>query len=203
MSGDIIIKADFDWREAKALMRKLSGPKLHQAMSVAVNDSARQVERKAEQLVAKTLSIPAKRAKLGIWVRPYSNPQTLTAVVRGSGSVIPLKAFSAKEEGDGVTAKIWGSSVHHPGSFIHGGAPGKRGADLGMGGHVFHRVGATWLGKSKRGPIEKSRGAAIAEAMAKDAVSSANETYGVQRLQANVLRQLDRYSRDRGAPSKR
>jgi hypothetical protein len=58
-----------------------------------------------------------------------------------------------------------------------------------MGGHVFHRVGKS------RMPIEKSKGAAISEAMAKDAVSGANEQYGLERLQANVMRQLGRYAR--------
>jgi len=195
MAGDIIIKANFDWREAKALMRKLSGAKLHQAMSVATNDTARQVERKSEQLVAKTLGIPSKRAKLGIWVRPYSTPATLTAVVRGSGSEIPLKAFAAKEAGQGVTAKIWGQAASYPGAFIMGGKPGAR-VPLKMGGHVFEREGGPRL------PISRVPGAAIAEAMAKDAVSGVNETYGVERLQINLMRQLNRYTRTRG-PSKR
>ena len=175
-------------------MQRLSGPRLHQAMSVALNDTARQVERKAEQLVARTLSIPAKRAKLGIWIRPYSTAQSLTAVVRGSGSEIPLKAFHAREAGDGVTAKIWGATVHHPGSFIYGGPASDHTRDLSMGGNVFNRIGV------KRNPIMKSKGAAIAEAMAKSAVSSANETYGAERLQINLLRQLTRYSR--GRPSR-
>ncbi len=194
--SDILIRAKWDTAEAKALMRKLSGKKLHQAMSVAVNDTARQVERKAEQLVAKTLSIPAKRAKLGIWIRPYSKPETLTATVRGSGSEIPLKAFGAKESGDGVTARIWGANQHHPGAFIYGGPVSDHNKPLGMGGHVFTRVGAS------RFPIEKAKGAAISEAMAKGAVSSANESYGAERLQANLMRQLDRYSRARGGPRK-
>jgi hypothetical protein len=178
-------------------MRKLSGPKLHQALSAAVNDSARQVERKAEQLTAKSLSIPAKRAKLGIWVNPYSTAKTLTAVVRGSGSLIPLKAFGAREDGDGVTATIWGSKVHHPGAFIFGGADNDHNKELGMGGHVFTRLGKSRL------PIKRARGAAIAEAMAKDAVSDANETYGAERLQANVLRQLTRYASTKKATPKR
>lgn len=206
MAGEIIIKGDFDWRGAKALMQKLSGARLHQAMSVAVNDTARQVERNAESLVAKTLSIPSKRAKQGIWVRPYSTAATLTAVVRGSGSEIPLKAFSAVEASGGVDAKIWGTTKHHPGSFMFGGPLGDHTRDLGMGGHVFHRVGKTWVRDGdewKRGKIEKSKGAAIAEAMAASAVSAANEEVGVTRLQINVLRQLDRYTRSRtGAKGK-
>ena len=197
MSDGITITAKFDWRPAKALMRKLSGPKLHQALSAAVNDSAQQVERQSERLVARSLSIPVKRAKLGIWLNPYSTAKTLTAVVRGSGSLIPLKAFSAKESGDGVVATIWGSKVHHPGAFIFGGSDTDHTKELGIGGHVFTRLGKSRL------PIKRARGAAIAEAMAKDAVSDANETYGAARLQANVLRQLTRYASTKKAASKR
>ncbi|WP_273794615.1 hypothetical protein [Brucella intermedia] len=200
MADNLEIKAKLDSAQAKALMQKLSGPRMYQALSVAVNDSARQVERKAESIVAKTLSIPLKRARLGIWIRPFSTPQTLTAVIKGSGSVIPLKAFKAKEDGDGVTAKIWGQTLHHPGAFIYGGPLGDHNRALGMGGHVFHRPGKTWV-QGKRGKIEKAKGAAIAEAMAQDAVSRANESYAVERLEANVLRQLDRYSRNRGGKS--
>jgi hypothetical protein len=196
MAEDVVVKAKWDTHEIKALMRKLSGPKLHQAMSAAVNDTARQVERKAEQLTARTLGVPNKRAKLGIWVGPYSNPKTLTAVVRGSASVIPLKAFNAHEKEEGVVASLWGTAAMHPGSFIEGGAPGKR-VGIGMGGHVFHRVG------NARFPIEKSKGAAIAEAMAKDSVSEVNETYGAERLQTNVLRQLIRYASVHKAKSTR
>ncbi|MDX0059787.1 hypothetical protein GOC19_25650 [Sinorhizobium meliloti] len=138
------------------------------------------------------------RAKLGIYIRPRATPQTLTAIIRGSASEIPLKVFQAKEVDGGVTAKIWGSVIQHPGAFIFGGPIHDHNRALGMGGHVFHRVGKTWAGKGKRGPIERSAGGKISEAMAKDAVSTANETYAVERLQVNVLRQLDRATRRRG-----
>ncbi|MCB5201702.1 hypothetical protein LH464_04315 [Neorhizobium sp. T786] len=194
MADGLVITAKWKTQEVRALMEKLQGHRLHQALSVAVNDSTRQVERKAEQLTSKSLSVTARRAKKGIWIRPYSTASTLTAVIRGSGSVIPLKAYGAKQAGDGVTAKIWCGSVHHPGAFIYGGPDDDRTRDLSMGGHVFVRVGASWLSKDKRGPIRKAKGAAIAEAMAKDAISNANETYGAERLHVNVLRQLQRYT---------
>lgn len=194
MSGDIIIRTRWDTRGVKELMRQLTPPRLNQALSVAVNDSARQVERKAEQLTAKAISLPSKRLKKGIWIRPGSTPATLTAVVRGSGSPIPLKVFSARERGNGVTAKIWGSSKSYPGAFIFGGAPGAHNRPLGMGNHVFRRLGKTWVAKGKRGPIETLPGASVADAMAQDAIMQANEAYGVERLEANVLRQLKRYA---------
>lgn len=186
----ITVHAKWQTAEIKALMRKLQAPRLNQALSVAVNDSARQVERTAERIVAKELSIPAKRAKIGIWVRPFSTPATLSATVRGSKSPIPLKSFSAKETPKGVSARIWGKRTIYPGRFIRGGTfPGR--VDLSMGGHVFVRSGKSRL------PIEKEPGAAIAEAFAKQAVSAALVSHGQERIIANVRRQLDRYTRSR------
>jgi hypothetical protein len=184
----LVITAKWQTAEVKALMRRLQAPRLNQALSVAVNDSARQLESKSEQVIAKRLSIPSKRAKIGIWIRPYSTPKTLTATVRGSGSPIPLSAFNAHESDDGVVATIWGAKLLHPGAFIKGGGFPDR-VELKMGGHVFHRIG------SKRLPIERSKGAAIAEAMAEDTISSVLVSHGKDRLMANLMRQLDRYSR--------
>lgn len=188
MSGEIIIRTSWDTRGVKELMRELTPPRLNQALSAAVNISAEQVERKAESLVTKAISLPSKRVKKGIWVRPKSNAATLTAVVRGSGSLIPLKVFSAKEKGGGVTAKIWGASTFYPGGFIYGGPKGGHNKPLGMGDHVFKRSGAS------RFPIERIPGASIADAMSQEAVMAANESFGVERLEANVLRQLKRYA---------
>lgn len=131
--SDLAINQRWDTARAKEMIREMSGQRAKQAMSVAVNDTAKQVERKSESLVAKTLSVPTKRARIGIWRSPASTPSTLTAVVRGSGSQIPLKAFHAREAGDGVTAKIWGAIRHHPGAFIHGGPVGDHNRDLGTG----------------------------------------------------------------------
>lgn len=189
MSG-LVITAKWQTREIKELMRRLQAPRLSQALSASVNDTARQVERKSEQVIAKRLSIPPKRAKIGIWVRPFSTPKTLMATVRGSGSPIPLSAFDAHETDEGVVATIWGSTQLHPGAFIKGGAFPLR-VDLKMGGHVFHRVG------SKRLPIARSKGAAISEAMANDTISNVLVTHGKERLLVNLKRQLDRYSRSR------
>lgn len=197
MSEGIIIRQSWDTRGVKDLMRQLTPPRLNQALSVAVNATAAQVERKAEQLVTKAISLPSKRVKKGIWIRPGSTPATLTAIVRGSGSLIPLKVFSARERGTGVTAKIWGASTFYPGGFIYGGPKRGHNRPLGMGNHVFRRAG------SKRLPIERIPGASIAEAMSQDAVMSASETYGVERLEVNVLRQLKRYARITPGPFKK
>lgn len=209
MSDELIIRATWDTRGVKKLMREMTPPRINQALSVAVNTTARQVERKAEQLVAKALLLPSKRVQKGIWIRPSSTPATLTAIVRGSGSVIPLKVFSAKEKGPGVTAKIWGATQFYAGAFMFGGPKTDHNRALKMGGHVFRRAGKTWDGgakrlrrkgheHSKRGKIERIPGASIAEAMSQGAIMSVNETYGVERLEANVMRQLARYARGPG-----
>lgn len=58
-----------------------------------------------------------------------------------------------------------------------------------MGGHVFYRKGKGRL------PIGKAKGASIGEAMNKAAIAKAIETHADERLTANVMRQLERYSR--------
>lgn len=186
--GSLVIRADVDTKEVRALMQRLQQPRLNQALSVAVNDTARQVEREAEREVGKTLSLPMKRARTGIWVRPFSTAKSLTAIVRGSGSPIPLKVFNAHETEDGVEATIWGAKRLHPGAFIRGGNFPNR-VELSLGDNVFHRAG------TKRLPIEKTPGAAIAEAMVEGAVSNTLVRIGRDRMMANVMRQLDRYSR--------
>ncbi len=137
----------------------------------------------------KTLSLPMKRVRSGIFVRPFSTAKTLTAIVCGSGSPIPLKVFDAHETEDGVVATIWGAKRLHPGAFIKGGTFPNR-VELSIPGfNVYHRAG------TKRLPIEKTPGAAIAEAMVESAVSNTLVRIGRDRMMANVMRQLDRYSR--------
>ena len=53
------------------------------------------------------------------------------------------------------------------------------------------------VGKSRL-KIQKVPGAAIAEAMVNDAVSSALVAQGQERIIVNVRRQLDRYTRAKG-----
>jgi len=188
-AGILGIRADWRTKQFHDFVKHLKAPRLNQALARGVNDAARQVERQAEKLVAQTLSVPAKRARQGVYIKPPATDKTLRAIIRGSNSEIPLKAFRAKEQGEGTTARIWGSRQFYPGAFIHGGPAKDRTRDLGMGGHVFYRKG------KGRHPIGKAKGASIGEAMTQGAVRTAIEKHGDERLQANVLRQLDRYSR--------
>ncbi|WP_127076004.1 hypothetical protein [Rhodomicrobium lacus] len=189
--SSLVIRVDWETAEVRALMAKLQEPRLSRALSVAVNNSARQVQRFAASLIAKQLSIKLARARRGIWIMPYSRPETLTATVRGSKSQIPLKAFKAKETPAGVVASIWGQKKLYPGAFIRGGRFPAR-VPLQMGEHVFKRAG------SRRFPIRKEAGASIAEAFVQDAITKALVAQGQERLMANIKRQLDRYSRSRG-----
>lgn len=61
-----------------------------------------------------------------------------------------------------------------------------------MGGNVLERVGKSRL------KTQKVPGAAIAEAMVNDAVSSGLAAQGQERIIASVRRQLDRYTKAKG-----
>lgn len=188
--SDFDIRPDWQTAEVKALMENLRAPRLNRALSVAVNASARQLERYAERLLAKRTSLPSKRTKTGVWVRPFSTPETLTATVRGSATLIPLKVFKVRETKKGVRAKIMGEMKTFPGAFIRGGTFPNR-TELPMSGDVFKRRGKSRL------PIDKMQGVRLSEAMADSAVADTLKAHGTERLLANVMRQLDRYTRSR------
>lgn len=187
--GILGIRADWRTKRFSEHVAHLKTPRLNRALSTGVNDAARQVERQAERMAAQSLGLKIKRARVGIFVYPASTPKTLKAVVRSSTSEIPLKAFRAREQGEGVTARLWGSQQYHPGAFMFGGPNHAHNRDLGMGGHVFHRVG------KKRSPIAKAKGATLSQATSQAAVRRAILVAGEERLRANVLRQLERYTR--------
>jgi hypothetical protein len=183
------IKAQWRTKDLRRHLDHLKAPRLNQALSKSVNDTAKQVEKIAERIVASRLSLEARRVRKGIYIRPASTPKTLTATIRGSTSEVPLKVFRAKEMPGGTVATIWGAKQFHPDAFIKGGIFGKKRVDIGMGGHVFVRKSASRL------PIKKAKGASIGEAMNEGAVSVAIERNADKMLAANVLRQLDRYTR--------
>jgi hypothetical protein len=182
------IKAQWRTKPLQQYLDHLKAPRLNQALSKATNDSAKQVERIAEKIVAARLSLQAKRVRKGIYIKPAATPSTLTAIIRGSTSEVPLKVFRAKEVPGGTVATIWGKKQFHPDAFIYGGKVGNR-KDISMGDNVFVRKGAARL------PIQKAKGASIGEAMNEGAVSAAIERNADKLLSANVLRQLERYTR--------
>lgn len=156
---------------------QLSPERCRQALSVSVNDSARQTRLYARRLVAQESSIKAGTVDKGLTISPWSSPGTLSATVVGSGRPISLKEFGARQTRAGVTAKVWGKRQLYRGAFIVSS----------LGGHVYHRT------SRKRLPIEKMWGAGVAQVMSQDAVSRAVVAHGEDRLVQNAQRQLDRY----------
>ena len=183
-----VIRAEWRAKGLHQYLDHLKAPRLNQALSKAVNDTARQVERTAEKMVAARLSLQAKRVRKGVYILPHSTPKTLRAIIRGSNSEVPLKVFRAKEVPSGTVATIWGKKQFHPDAFIFGGKVGDR-KDISMGDNVFVRKGKARL------PIQKAKGASIGQAMNEGAVSNAIERNADKMLTANVLRQLERYTR--------
>lgn len=179
----ITVRADWRMGEAQRLVALLRSPKLNRALSVAVNQSAKQVRTMASGKVAKAMGARRKDIDRAVTVRPFSTPATLEAIVRGRGIPLPLSFFKPRQTKAGVSANAWGETKIYPGTFMATMKSGHRG--------VFVRKGR------KRLPIKELWGPGVAQVMAKDAVTSALESYAVARLEANIMRQLDRYTRSR------
>ncbi len=85
---------------------------------------------------------------------------SLRAIVRGTGSEIPLRDFGARQFKYGVAAKVWGKRQRFPGAFI---------VDS-IGGNVFKNTRG-WNAKAKRfNAIEKLYGPSIPKEMLEDTV---------------------------------
>lgn len=174
------VRVDWRTREVRELLAKLQQPRANKALSVAVNDSARQVERLAERIVAKASGLARKDTAPAIVIRPFSKPSTLSATVLGRGAPIALYKFKARQTRKGVSASAWGTRRVYPGTFIATMKSGHTG--------VFRRTGP------KRFPIKELWGAGIAKTMAQDAVLEALRVEAQDRLLVNVTRQLKRYA---------
>lgn len=178
-----IITIDTKWRtqQVRHLLEQLSPRRRNQALSVAVNATAKQVRTQSARNVAKEMGIARKDVDRAFVIRPYSQPNTLTATIRGRGAPLPLMRFAARQTRKGVTAKAWNVRRTYPGTFIATMASGHQG--------VFRRTG------KGRFPIKELYGSGVAQVMAQDAVLNTLQDFGSERLNANVLRQLTRYMR--------
>lgn len=179
--GGVTIKTEWRTREVRHLLDQLKPKKQRQGLSVAVNATAKQVRTQAARMVAKEMGTRRKDIDGAIIIRPFSQPETLEATVKGQGAPLPLAKFGAKQTRKGVTAKAWGKRKLYPGAFLATMKSGHSGA--------FVRKG------KKRLPIKEMWGPGVGKTMAQGAVSDTLQTFGTERLQANVLRQLDRYAR--------
>lgn len=164
-----------DTTNLRHMADQLSPERCRQALSVSVNDTARQTRRYSRVLVGKESSIKAGAVDKGLNIPTWSSPATLSATIAGSGRPISLKEFGARQTRAGVSAKAWGRRQLYRGAFIT------------STGHVYHRT------SRKRLPIEKMWGAGVAQVMSQNEVSAAIVNEGEKRLVINAQRQLDRY----------
>ena len=155
---------------------RLSPVRLSQALSVAVNDTARQVRTRTIQLVTKESSLPRAVVARGIRLHT-ATPSNLQAMVEGTGRPVPLREFKARQTKRGVVATVWGERQFYAHAFIV----------QSLGGHAYVRQGRGRL------PIHKMYGAGIAQVMSEQWIAHVLVTLGRERLSINVARQLDRY----------
>ncbi|RUX20027.1 hypothetical protein EOA27_09640 [Mesorhizobium sp. M2A.F.Ca.ET.037.01.1.1] len=179
MSG-LEIRADWNTAEVRALMRKIQGARLHQALSVAVNTTAKQVRTNAARIVAKQGGLKRADVDPSIRIYPYSKPTTLTATVRGSGRPIALVKFAARQTKTGVNANAWGVRKLYKGTFIATMRSGHEG--------VFIRT------SKKRFPIKELWGSGVTQVMSQAIEQGQLVTDAQDRLTTNVIRQLKRYA---------
>ncbi|OCC05129.1 hypothetical protein BA190_09440 [Labrys sp. WJW] len=161
---------------------RLSPERIKQGLSTAVNDTARQTRRKSVQVVRKESSLPTAVVERGLDIRPWSTPATLKATVVGSGRPINTKHFGAHQNAKGVGAVIWGKAQFYPHAFV---------VDS-LGGNVFTNTRGYNEKSGRHNALEAHFGAGIAQVMTEHAVERVLITYGKERLEVNVKRQLDR-----------
>jgi hypothetical protein len=160
---------------------RLSPARLGMALSVAVNDTVRQVRREAGKEIAAHSSIKRRKVEENIRMR-YAAPGALEGRVIASGRPLPLRDFNPSATRSGVTVKVWGKTQRYKGAFLVSK----------YGGNVYVRESASRL------PIHKMFGAGIAQVMRQHETDHILLGYGRSRLEINVRRQLDRYSAGSG-----
>lgn len=129
------------------------------AMARAVNRAGRTIRTHVIRSLGRQTSIP--RAILTASVKgraaAHKGDSAIQFVIHATGSELPLRMFNPRQFSYGVRAKVWGRAQRFPGMF---GAPGDNPKVVAaLGGHVFHRSGASRL------PIEKGYGPSIPKEM--------------------------------------
>jgi len=185
---EITIEAKWQLKQVKLLMIQLQEKRLKRTLAAIVNESAKQVEAKAETIVADETYIPKKQINKRIFIRKQkkAQPRFLETEITGSASPIPLGVMNAKEykKGNGVGFGATGKRVHLPHAFLKGGKFPDRVKIRGRGPHVFERL------KNSSRQFKALPGIAISESMGKQQNLDALTVIAHQRLEANLKRML-------------
>jgi hypothetical protein len=169
-----------DRAAAREALAHLGERTFRRAISMAVNDTGKQSQTYAVRQVAKASGLKAKTVRSAFRLI-RSTPATLSAKVRASGRPFRLIDFAARQTRPGVSANAYGERRVYKSTFIATMASGYR--------NVFTRRG------KKRYPIKPLFGPGVPDTLGKEAVLSGVRTYSGERLQANILRQIDRAER--------
>lgn len=123
------------------------------AISRAMNRTVDTGRAKVVKALARQTGLPQKTTRKAV-VAHKSNAGKLEVSLRAAGGDVALKFFKPRETRAGVMAQPFGErELFAPKIFMRGGAFPRR-VDIGMGGHIFERVGGrTDLEKLKSGVV--------------------------------------------------
>lgn len=160
--GAIIRSLDRQAIIFEAAVTKAGEKPARRAFSRAINHEGKKAHTIVKKVLAKETSIKRSEiAKAVVYIRAGDN--SLRAIIRGSGSEIPLRDFGARQFKYGVAARVWGTRQRFPGAFIV----------KSLGENVFKNTGG-WNQKAKRfNAIEKLYGPSIPKEMMEAAVVEA------------------------------
>jgi len=183
----ITINAKWQLKQVKRLMRQIQAKSLNKKLIQSLNQAAREVEKKAETIVAKDMSMKAPKVKKGIFIRYRANETRLQATIRGSGKPAPLKFFKGVKEKThtGTMVEVWGQKTMYEGAFVKGGNFPDR-TELKMGGNVLYRTGKVATKGKRKGKknsgVTNEIGFPIAQSMNKSEISNTLVFYGQEQI---------------------
>ncbi len=160
--GEVDVKGLEQYGNMLGALGSVEAPKVQARALNRTGDMARTQVVKA---LAKQTGLPQKTIRKALHVK-RSSWTSLDYVIYSRGGNISLKYFKPRETLRGVTALVRGERELFEGTFMKGGSFVKGRVDIGMGGHVFERIGGrTELERVRSGvfiPDEMIQGESVA-----------------------------------------
>src|SRR4029450_7935439 len=170
-----------DLAPVRALLATLHPPALTEVSALALNDTAKNAQVEAAQVLRPMMGLPSADLKAAMRIE-LARPDHLESAVIASGKAIPMIKFRPRERRpDGVTITVAGKAERYKRAFIATVKHGHVG--------VFERKGRERL------PIRELYGPSIPGMLRRTDVLPVILDAMSKRLVANLMRQIDRRAR--------